>query len=276
MPEPVVARADKDGDKIDKLFDALNARMDAEAVERKADKARMDSVCGRMDAWDNEKKADAAKKDAEEEKAKKDAAEAEDKAKKDAAKKDADEAEEKVKKDAAAEEEKKEQAKKDAARIAATSDTETRAMIAALEKRMPVEMDEPTRVRFTQSQQSAERVVQAFGDSAGAPRWLNGERLDEYRRRLLTPHKAHSVQWKDVDISAFSDKALDVVETQIYADALRAATSPASVVAGQLRMSVKQDETGRRIRSFHGDPEACWAPFKLPTRAVAGFQTKFN
>lgn len=140
---------------------------------------------------------------------------------------------------------------------------------------MPVELPEATRALFVESQSKAERVHQAFGDSAGAPRWQQGESRDQYRRRLLGKFKAHS-RWKDVELAAISDKALDMVETQVYADAMAAATSPASIPEGTLRMSVRADETGRNIRTFHGDPEACWAPFKNPRRIVTAWNTKFN
>jgi hypothetical protein len=45
---------------------------------------------------------------------------------------------------------------------------------------------------------------------------------------------------------------------------------------GTLRMVITVDETGRRIRKFFGDPEACWGPFKQPTRRVTGFRTQFR
>jgi hypothetical protein len=34
---------------------------------------------------------------------------------------------------------------------------------------------------------------------------------------------------------------------------------------------VTNDDAGRRIKRFYGDPAECWDPFKYPARAVIGF-----
>jgi flagellar biosynthesis GTPase FlhF len=255
-------------EKLDAIFDSISKRMDATD-------ARLDAACSRMDSMakkdaDKEEAEAKAKKDAEEkaeaeEKAKKDAAEKEEAAKKDAAEK-----EEAAKKDAA---EKEEQAKKDAA--ASSGDPALRAMIADLEKRIPTVMTQADTVKFTDALRRAEKVVQAFGDSGGADRWANGESYDAYRRRLLGKFKSHSARWKDAELAAFADKALDQVEEQIYADAYQAAIAPASTPAGTLRQHIETDETGRKIKSFTGDPEACWGPFKASPRIVSGINIKF-
>jgi hypothetical protein len=134
-----------------------------------------------------------------------------------------------------------------------------------------VNMPEEQRSQFVAAQSKAERVFQAFGDSAGAPRWMQGETLDQYRRRLIAEFKKHSKGWADVDLSVFSGKALDTVESQVYADAVTASRTTADLAPGTLRMTINEDETGRRIRRFFGDPEACWAPFKQPLRRLTGF-----
>jgi hypothetical protein len=253
-------------EKLDAIFDAFNKRMDAADEERKADKARLDAACSKLDAAEEEKKADKARKDAAEKqegeaKAKKDAAEKEEKERADAAaRKDAEEKEEKARADAAA---------------SRATDPALAARIAAIESQIAVIPDDQ-RSRFVDTYAKAERVTQAFGDSAGARRWHPGESHLEYRRQFLNRFKSHSAQWKDVDLTPFADKALDTVETQIYADAMLAAVSPASVPVGTLRESTRMDQTGRRIHEFHGDPEAAWSAFKYPTRIVTGWQTKFN
>jgi 8-oxo-dGTP pyrophosphatase MutT (NUDIX family) len=147
---------------------------------------------------------------------------------------------------------------------------ELRARIAQLEKRIPVEMPEETRQAYVAAQAKAERIAQAFGDSA--PRWVQGETLDQYRRRLLGAFKQHSASWKDIDVTPFAGKALDKVESDVYADAWNAAIRPASIAGGGLRMVEEADDTGRKIRKFYGDAEACWAPFKLPARLVSFVQ----
>lgn len=280
MPEITARKDSTSNDQLGEVLTLLKGITSENAEIR----SRLDSVSARQDAADKEKEEqcakDKAKKDAEDEeqakkdKAKKDAEDEEaaaDKAKKDTddekARKDAEAAAEKAKKDAA-----DEKARKDAA--ARNDNTDLRSQIKDLQTRL-VEMPEETRQQFVQSQMLAEPVAQAFGDSAGSPRWLQGETRDQYRRRLITKYQAHSPHWKDVDLAPFNGKALDVVETQVYADAMRVALNPANVAEGTLQMRVTTDETGRKIRSFYGDPEACWGPFKMPGRVVTGWQTKF-
>lgn len=148
--------------------------------------------------------------------------------------------------------------------------------LATLQKRIPTELREEDRQKFVAAQMKAERVAQAFGDSQGAPRWLQGESLTQYRQRLLGKFKQHSTQWKGVELSKLNADALDIVETQVYADAYQAATHPTSVEAGTLRAVTDTDYTGRRITRFYGDPGAAWQPFKRAPRLVSGWQTKFN
>ncbi len=136
-----------------------------------------------------------------------------------------------------------------------------------LEKLIPAELPEEDRQRFITAQQSAEPLAQAFGDSAGAPRWLNGETVPEYRRRLIDPYKKHSRAWRDVDLNGLPDQALDEVEKQIRADALQAATHPANMPVGMLREIQSRDQTGRTITRFVGsDDAAAWTPFTFGER----------
>jgi hypothetical protein len=144
-----------------------------------------------------------------------------------------------------------------------------------LAARIPVELPEKDRQRFIAAQQSAEPLAQAFGDSAGAPRWLNGETLEEYRRRLIDPYKKHSRAWKDVALSGVPDQALGIVEEQIRADALQAAQHPANLPAGTLREIQSRDQTGRTITRFVGSDEAAaWLPYTFGERR-GRINTKF-
>jgi hypothetical protein len=120
-----------------------------------------------------------------------------------------------------------------------------------------------------QAQARADRVAQDFGDSAPPP--LVGETPLQYRRRLISGFAQHSKAWRGTDLDAFSDKALDVVEDQVYAAARREAAAPRNIPAGQLVERVTTDETGRRIKRFFGDPEVTWGPFKTPSRIVTGW-----
>lgn len=156
----------------------------------------------------------------------------------------------------------------------AADSAKLRARLDEIEKH--VNMPEDVRTQFVAAQSKAERVHQAFGDAAGAPRWTQGEKIDQYRRRLLSAFKKHSKAWAEVDLAPFVGKALDVVEDQVYADSITAAKNPTDIGPGMLRESVTVDATGRRISRFYGDPEACWGPFKQPLRRIERFNTKFN
>ena len=119
------------------------------------------------------------------------------------------------------------------------------------------------------AQVRADPVAQAFGDSVSPPH--ESETPLQYRRRLADKYKVHSKTWKDVDITGFDGKALDVVESQVYPAALQEARHPTNVEPGTLREVLDPpDASGRRIRRFYGDPEACWAPFKAVPRRVTG------
>jgi hypothetical protein len=128
-----------------------------------------------------------------------------------------------------------------------------------------VPLCEAMRQDFVAAQAKADQVAQAFNDSA--PRWLSGERLIDYRRRLLEPLKQHSPAWRSVDIPRAED-VLRVAESQIYADAAREASNPSNIPAGTLLERITTDQSGRRISRFHGDVEAFLGPFKLPAMQV--------
>ncbi|MHB8816950.1 MAG: NUDIX domain-containing protein [Steroidobacteraceae bacterium] len=137
-----------------------------------------------------------------------------------------------------------------------------RARIDAIDNKIK-DMPEDERSRFVSAQQRADRVAQAFGDSAR--RWLSGERLASYRRALAQPYQKYSPAWKDIDLSSLPDNALEIAETQIYADAWGSATKPSVLNAVEgLREITEEDRTGRKISKFYGDAEAVWGAFKRP------------
>lgn len=274
--------ASKEGEKLDlvlKHLDSLHKRMDAYESMAKPDAEMPDKEQERSDEEDcaadseEEEKGAEGKSDGEGDNAEEALAEERESnslKKNDKARKDSKRMRKDSKRKDSDDEEEGEEMRGDSRADAA----ELRRMLADMEKRIPVEMPEADRTRFVDAQAQAERVAQAFGDSAGAPRWLNGETLSQYRKRLLTKVKHHSAAWKDVDLSPMADEALAVVERQVYSDAMNAALRPTSVEGGMLRQVVETDATGRRITKFFGDPEACWGPFKQPTRRIASWNTK--
>ena len=263
--------ADKDdGGKLDKILahldsvhskmDGMGKRMDAMETSYGDGMKKLDAYCSKMDAWDEEKK-DAAKADA----ARKDAEDEEKKAKADAARKDAEE--EEKKKDAARKDAEEEEKKKaDSARSNLSQADIDAKIAAAISAAVPKELAEEDRVKFVSTQAKWERIAQAFGDASGAPRFLSGETHDQYRRRLAGKYKQHSKTWKDVDLSTFADKALEVAETQIYADAEHSARYPTDLPPDTLRQVTKVDQANRTHISFVGSEKAAWLPFCNPDR----------
>jgi hypothetical protein len=250
-------------DSAHEKMDAVAKRLDAIESERADSAKRIDAACARMDAFEKERK-DAAERE-EEEKKKADAA------RKDAEEKEKEEKEraDKARKDA----EEEEKRKADAAALAAGEGDHIKrlqAQIDALSRTAPAALSPELRQRMVGHQAKAERVAQAFGDSQGAPIFVNGESEHDYRIRLLSKYKAHSKQYKDSDLAKVQDEAVFAsIEDAIYADAMRAAEHPVDIAPNVLIPRLRKDATGlTRFKDYIGQPGACWNRFKLPTRFV--------
>ena len=287
LPEETTAMADEakkdakgdaeEGGKLDKIL----AHLDSFASRMDAMESKMDASCARMDAYDAK-----AKKDAEDA-AKKDGEKDPDGLKKEREGNDL-KVNDKAKKDEAApggteepdgKEKKADKARKDAEETAKADAAQSEfnrtilAKIDALHSAIPRDVPEDERSKFVEAQSRAERIYQAFGDSA--PSAVRGESLLQYRARLANKVKQHSAQWKSIDLTTLKDESvLNVAETQIYADAYSAARSPVHIGAGKLHEVKETDRTGRHISRFYGDPEECWAPFKAVGKAVTGFDIR--
>ena len=246
--EAALPENSKEGDKVEMLLDSV----------KKLD-ARLDSLLNRKDAEEEEEKADAESGDDDKEE------EEEAKEKADSDKEDELKEEDKGKEKADAEEEKMEKERKDSFAAMQRS-------IADLAKRMPKELPEEDRARFVAAQEKADRVAQAFGDQA--PRWLNGESLLDYRKRLAKKYQTHSKRLKDADLSKIADSAtLDFVEEQVYSDAIKAAESPESIGVGLLQAMRKTTAAGHNVVTYRGDCMATWAPFHRPARKMIRVNT---
>ena len=238
---------------------ADRARMDAEAGE-KLDKmlSKIDALCSRMDAMEEEdkkrkgseeeeeRKADKAKKDEDEEK--EDVGEEEKKVAIDKSRKDA------KRKDESEEEEKKEEESRKDAELA-----DLKAQVSALARLVrPTRLSDEERTAMIDAQARADSVYRLHGKEA--PRPMDGETLVAYRRRLADGVRAHSKNWSDVDIGGLADAALSVAERQIYADADEAGRRPPVGSFDGLRAIKRQDEAGRTIIEYVGDPRSVYNP----------------
>lgn len=238
----------------EKFVELFNKCMDARMAKADEDKAAKEKADAEEAA--KKEKADAEAKEAEEAKAKADAEEK-------AAKEKAD-AEAKEKADADAKEAEEKAAKEKA-------DADIRRELAELKSRIPTELSDAERNEVADAQVKADSVFSAFGKRAPAP--LSGEKPLPYRRRLLVQLQEHSPDFKSVDLSSIADAALlGFAEKQIYADAQSAASL--TVGPGMLREIKRADATGRQISTFEGDPAATWAPFQSGKRQVTSFNNQ--
>jgi hypothetical protein len=122
--------------------------------------------------------------------------------------------------------------------------------------------------RMVSHQMRAEPIFQAFGDSNGAPFFLNGESETDYRIRLLDPFKQYSSRYRDSDLSKIADAAVfESVESSIY-EAARASLADRGrrFKLGVLNPQHIRDAAGRVITKWNGDPMAAWNAFCPPPR----------
>lgn len=181
----------------------------------------------------------------------------------DEAKKKAD-SEKEAKEKADADEKEKEEAK-------AKADSEVRTRLADMESRMPKVLSDADIAKIAQTQSRADGVFRAFGDSAPAP--IAGESALGYRKRMIGKLKEHSAAWSAMPMEAISDSIIDVVESQVYADAAVAARSPVAAAGMGLREMITRSRAGHEISTFVGRISDFTSMFKPPVRKfVSGFK----
>ncbi|EJY0869995.1 DUF2213 domain-containing protein [Escherichia coli] len=222
---------------------------------------KIDGVVTRMDSLEQRDKARA---DAEEQ-AKK---EAEEKAKADEA------AEEQSKADEAAAKEAEEKAKADEA-AAKDAEEKAKADSEAEEQRKAAEEAEKERndSALAEAQAKADSAFSACGKNAPAP--FSGENALDYRKRALIAMQKHSPAHKDVNIRAIADSAtLAVLEDAIFSAARQSIEKEMMSTQGQLHKRIRNDEAGRRITEYQGDPNVWLSAFKIPGRRLAKINTQ--
>ncbi|ECI2789581.1 DUF2213 domain-containing protein [Salmonella enterica subsp. enterica serovar Give] len=209
-----------------------------------------------------------------------DSLEQRDKARADAEEQAKKEAEEKAKADEAAEEQRKadeaaaeEQRKADEA----AAEEQRKADEAAEEQRKADEAAEKERndSALAEAQAKADSAFSACGKNAPAP--FTGENALDYRKRALIAMQKHSPAHKDVNIRAIADSAtLAVLEDAIFSAARQSIEKEMMSTQGQLHKRVRNDEAGRRITEYQGDPNVWLNAFKIPGRRLAKINTQGN
>lgn len=257
-PEEMAAadKAKKDAEEKERTD---RAKADAEAGE-KLDKilSHLDSAHKRMDAIEARFKKDG---ESEEERKEREEKEKADKAKRDA-ETDKIAADAKARKDA---EEKEKEERERAEKEKADADAAIAKRIADMEKKLPAQFSDADYKARIDAQARADDVFQAFGKSA--PRPMDAETPQAYRRRLASELKGHSA-FKAVDLYAIADDAaFSPMEDQIYRQATEAANNPADVPEDVLIPRTRRDSTGREITTFRGQPKAWMRQFSGNTQA---------
>jgi hypothetical protein len=124
------------------------------------------------------------------------------------------------------------------------------------------------------AQARADAIAIEFGEKAPPP--LSGEKLFDYKRRLLRRYQRFSPDFKEIDLHKVTDPAVFFgIENRVYADAVKAAGMP-EVGVGQLR-AVTKTQHGHQITTFYGSPSAWMNQFAPPSRRfLTKIRTKFD
>jgi 8-oxo-dGTP pyrophosphatase MutT (NUDIX family) len=143
--------------------------------------------------------------------------------------------------------------------------------IKRVEAMIPKELSDAEREEMAGAQAKADSVFACFGDSA--PRPLNGEDLLGYRKRLAGKLRERAPKFAKVNLAGISDPAaFEIIEGQIYSDAMDAGMNPAETPEGGLREIVRTDSTGRRISTFIGKPGHWMDDFTGQRRRLVGIR----
>jgi hypothetical protein len=116
----------------------------------------------------------------------------------------------------------------------------------------------------------ADQVCTSWGLSA--PYAMQGERLLDFRRRLLRPWMRYSSEFSKVDPDTLSEPLLSPVEARVFADATKAASDPNVADVGVLRMITRRDDTGRQYYEWAGQPRDWMAQFMGNRRRLVGIR----
>lgn len=172
-----------------------------------------------------------------------------------------------------------EQAKKEAEEKAKAAEEQRKADEAAAkeaeEQRKADEEAEKERndSALAEAQAKADSAFSACGKNAPAP--FSGENALDYRKRALIAMQKHSPAHKDVNIRAIADSAtLAVLEDAIFSAARQSIEKEMMSTQGQLHKRIRNDEAGRRITEYQGDPNVWLSAFKIPGRRLAKINTQ--
>jgi hypothetical protein len=121
--------------------------------------------------------------------------------------------------------------------------------------------------------EAADSLLRPFNQSA--PRYMEGETADGYRKRLASRVQQHAPSMKDINLRESIGTAFGLLEKQIYDEARREAVRPTTIPDGEMRELKRYDDTGRPFLEFHGSPKAWLGDFSNGAKKrLAGIRTE--
>jgi hypothetical protein len=126
---------------------------------------------------------------------------------------------------------------------------------------------------FAKLHEAADEVLKPFKQFA--PRYMEGETLAGYQKRLAGRVQQHAPSMKDINLREAVGTAFNVLEKQIYDEAQREAVRPTTIPKGEMRELTKYDAAGRPFLKFHGSPKAWMDDFTNGAkRRLVGIRTE--
>jgi hypothetical protein len=118
---------------------------------------------------------------------------------------------------------------------------------------------------YYEQQEKTDDVLRLHNRSA--PRAMDGESIDAYRRRLASKVQEIAPSMKNINVQDARGSAFDLIERQIYAEARREAERPSNIPAGEMREMRKFDDTGRPFIGM-GIPRTGWISLAMALNVV--------
>jgi hypothetical protein len=116
---------------------------------------------------------------------------------------------------------------------------------------MTLEEERQRNMELADAQSRADKVCIEFGSRADMP--MLGESPTAYRRRLLRPFWKFSPEWQGIDLEGINDsKVLDIAETRVFADAVKAAQNAEHLPGDNLHAITRTTDSGHRVTEFRG------------------------
>lgn len=233
---------------------------------------KVDSLCERMDAFDKKDR-----KDETEEEAHKKEGEDLRKAEEERLRKEREEEERRAGKEL---EKGREEEKKDSRMDSlAKENAQLRDRLASVEvgvKSLSRELSHEEKDALAMAQSRADSLFLSLNEKLTAP--LFGESPISYRKRLASRLQKYSPKLKDVKLDSISDAAtFEILEREIYADAVAASASPAFLPEGKLVPEKVTDFAGRVCTKYRGDIKAAFSPWvqrSVPFRVNTALTSK--